>query len=61
MVIGEEYTSQQFWGGRYIDDAVAKRIDRDNDQLWADAASKYHYLTDVMFSVRALVNGEGRN
>tara|TARA_R110002072_G_C7977582_1_gene535741 strand:+ start:15436 stop:22821 length:7386 start_codon:yes stop_codon:yes gene_type:complete len=59
LTSGEEYTSQQFWGSRYIDDAVAKRIDRDNDQVWTDASSKYHYLTDVMFSVRAIVDYAG--
>ncbi len=55
----KDYASQQFWGLRYIDDAVAKRIDRDNDGDWAEAADQYHYLTDAMFSVRALTDSGG--
>lgn len=54
-----DYASQQVWGARYIDDAVAKRIDRNNDNTWNDAASEYFYLTDVMFSVRGLVDSSG--
>ena len=55
-----DYASQQVWGARYIDDAVAKRIDRDGDGDWDDSNSEYYYLTDVMFSVRALVDSAGR-
>lgn len=50
---------QQFWGVRYVDDAVARRIDRDGDQDFADDAAGYYYLADVMFSVRALTDSEG--
>ena len=46
-----ERVGQQVWGVRYIDDAVAKRLDRLNDGSW-DAS--YVYLTDAQFSVRAL-------
>lgn len=53
-----EYTAQQFWGIRYIDDAVAKRIDRNNDGDWGDADSEFYYLTDVMFSVRSLIHAQ---
>ena len=57
---GIDYKGQQFWGVRYIDDAVAKRIDRDNDGDWNEAnADNYHYLTDVMFGVRALTDRYG--
>ncbi|MBL4697771.1 MAG: hypothetical protein JKX70_02955 [Phycisphaerales bacterium] len=55
----KDYASQQFWGTRYIDDAVAKRIDRDNDGDWAEAADQYFYLTDAMFSVRAMTDRAG--
>ncbi len=45
--------SQQVWGARYIDDAVAKRITEDSASRW------YFYLTDAMFSVRALTDSTG--
>jgi RHS repeat-associated protein len=52
---------QQFWGVRYIDDAVARRVDRDGDGTFSgDPEDNFFYLTDVMFSVRAIVDGEGR-
>ncbi|MBL4591994.1 MAG: hypothetical protein JKY96_08550, partial [Phycisphaerales bacterium] len=55
-----DYSSQQFWGARYIDDAVAKRIDRDDDGIWNELdVDNLHYLTDVMFSTRVLVNRSG--
>ncbi len=49
--------AQQFWGVRYIDDAVARRIDRDADGDWTTSPSdNFYYLTDVMFGVRAVVD-----
>ncbi len=55
-----EYESQQVWGPRYIDDAVAKKINRDNDDDWTESGdSEFFYLTDAMFSVRALLNSAG--
>lgn len=52
--------AQQFWGVRYIDDAVARRIDRDGDGEWVeDPADNFYYLTDVMFSVRAMTDSAG--
>jgi RHS repeat-associated protein len=51
---------QQFWGVRYIDDAVARRVDRDGDGTFSgDPEDNFFYLTDVMFSVRAIVDGTG--
>ncbi|MEM1186776.1 MAG: hypothetical protein AAGI53_17460, partial [Planctomycetota bacterium] len=51
--------AQQFWGDRYIDDAVARRIDRDGDGSYLDEThSLFFYLTDRMFSVRAVVDAE---
>ncbi len=54
-----DFKSQQFWGTRYIDDAVAKRIDRDNDGDWEEAGDQYYYLTDAMYSVRAVASSAG--
>ena len=45
---------RQFWGLRYIDDAVARQIDRNGDDDWTNDAGLYFYLTDGLFSVRAL-------
>ncbi len=56
---GIDYAAQQFWGPRYIDDAVAKRIDRDNDGDWEELADQYFYLTDAMFGVRAVTDVGG--
>ncbi len=55
-----DYAGQQVWGTRYIDDAVAKNIDRDYDNDWTDdTPSVYYYLTDAMFGVRALLDYQG--
>tara|TARA_R110000782_G_scaffold102483_4_gene189491 strand:+ start:8981 stop:11971 length:2991 start_codon:yes stop_codon:yes gene_type:complete len=55
-----ERIGQQFWGVRYIDDAVARRVDRDGDGTFSGASEdNFFYLTDVMFSVRAVVDGDG--
>ena len=52
--------AQQFWGLRYIDDAVARRIDRDNDGTWSTSpVDNFLYLTDVMFSVRGVADNAG--
>ncbi len=54
-----DYKAQQFWGDRYIDDAVARRIDRDADSDYTDETeSLFFYVTDRMFSVRQLLRGE---
>ncbi|RMH29392.1 MAG: hypothetical protein D6692_04280 [Planctomycetota bacterium] len=56
-----EYRAQQFWGVRYIDDAVARRLDRDNDGAWTTQANdNWYYLTDVMFSVRGITDNDGQ-
>lgn len=55
--VGTDWISQQFWGLRYIDDAVAKRVDRDHDGDWTDSESTVWYqLTDRQFSVSAVLN-----
>ncbi|MEM9066801.1 MAG: RHS repeat-associated core domain-containing protein [Planctomycetota bacterium] len=46
--------AQQMWGARYIDDAVARRIDRDPTDVEFDEC--YLYLTDTRFSPVALVD-----
>ena len=51
--------ARQFWGIRYIDDAVARFIDRDADDSWADDTGLYFYLTDALFSVRGLWDQTG--
>lgn len=50
---------QQVWGRRYIDDAVAKRINRDGDLLFPTGVNLYYYLTDAQFSVLGLVDEDG--
>ena len=48
-------------GVRSIDEAVARRVDRNGDgEFSGTKADNFLYLTDVMFSVRAIVDGEGR-
>ena len=58
-----DWISQQFWGLRYIDDAVAKRVDRDTggaDGDWIDSDATYWYqLTDTQFSVGVVLDQEG--
>ena len=60
---GSDRISQQFWGTRYIDDAVAKRIDVDADRVWDDGAGQettmWYYITDSQFSVRQVVDDAG--
>ncbi len=46
---------QQVWGVRYIDDAVSRRMDLDAD---GDYEAVYAYLTDALFSVRAVLNSD---
>lgn len=55
-----DWISQQFWGIRYIDDAVGKRVDRDADGQWDDAeCTNWYQLTDSQFSVGVVINDEG--
>lgn len=54
---GADRIAQQFWGNRYIDDAVARRVDDDADGDWVDAeATLKYYLTDAQFSVRSILD-----
>ena len=48
------YKSHQIWGKRYLDDAIAKRIDRANDAFDV-GDSLLFYLTDAQFSPIALI------
>ncbi|TVQ64151.1 MAG: hypothetical protein EA378_00115 [Phycisphaerales bacterium] len=60
-------TSQQVWGLRYIDDAVARRVDHNGNRSFTDVISAdpqsqphardrtYGYITDHQFSVVAVV------
>jgi hypothetical protein len=52
---GADWVSQHFWGLRYIDDLVAKRVDRDADGDWSDA-SQWYFITDSQFSVVAVLD-----
>lgn len=56
-----DYVSQQFWGLRYIDDAVAKRINRDPGEGWVDnpGVSVWYQVTDSQFSVTAVLDHKG--
>ncbi len=49
----EDERAQTFWGKRYIDDAVARRRDRNVDGTYDD---KFFYVTDAQFSTVAMVN-----
>ena len=60
--------AQQFWGLRYIDDAVARRIDvnADGDYIDDDAQDPpvegegtWFYITDVQFSAVAMLTESG--
>ncbi|MEL6328025.1 MAG: RHS repeat-associated core domain-containing protein [Planctomycetota bacterium] len=56
--------SQQFWGQRYIDDAVAKRLMDTADSQSGDGfetvgGDVFFYITDAQFSVRALATDDG--
>jgi len=54
---GTDWIGQQFWGLRYIDDAIAKRVDRDADEDWEDSdCSEWYQLSDAQFSVCAVLN-----
>lgn len=55
-----DWISQEFWGVRYIDDSVAKRLDRDADGVWDDAeCSVWYRATDSQFSVVAMIDEGG--
>ncbi len=55
-----DWKSQQFWGARYIDDAIAKRVDRDANDNWADAGTtRWYQLSDSQFSMAAILNDDG--
>ncbi len=56
----KDWVSQQFWGLRYIDDAVGKRVDRDADGDWDDAeCTNWYQLTDTQFNVGVVIDDEG--
>jgi len=59
----EDWVSQQFWGLRYIDDALAKRINRDTSDPdgWVsnDDVTFWYQITDAQFSVCAILNADG--
>jgi RHS repeat-associated protein len=59
----DDYVSQQFWGMRYIDDAVAKRVNRDltDEDGWVNnpGVSVWYQLTDSQFSVTAVLDHKG--
>lgn len=51
--------SQHFWGARYIDDLVAKRVDRDADGEWDDPeCTAWFAVHDAIYSVRAMLDDE---
>lgn len=56
-----DWKAQEFWGLRYIDDSVARRIDRDTDgDKWVDAETSVWYrATDTQFSVVAVIAADG--
>lgn len=56
-----DWIGQQFWGIRYIDDAVGKRIDRSGAGDFVNNAdcTYWYQLTDTQFSVCVVLNEEG--
>ncbi|MCB9845315.1 MAG: hypothetical protein H6811_04945 [Phycisphaeraceae bacterium] len=49
--------AQQFWGLRYIDDAVCRRIDADADGEYDDPGdATFFHITDVQFSSVAMID-----
>lgn len=55
-------TGQQFWGHRYIDDAVARRVIREGLDAESNptiTSETYWYLTNHQFSVVGLLNEAG--
>ena len=56
------WISQEFWGARYIDDSIAKRIDRGGSGNWSGFNSDLTHwfrLSDSQFSVVAVLNEFG--
>lgn len=57
-----DWKEQQFWGVRYIDDAIAKRVDRDTDDSWSwvdSDTTRWYQLSDSQFSVAAILEEDG--
>lgn len=58
-----DWIGQQFWGIRYIDDAVGKRVDRSGtgDFINDDTGDTtyWYQLTDTQFSVCVVLDGDG--
>ncbi len=52
----EDERAQTFWGKRYIDDAVARRRDRDANGTCDDS---FFYVTDAQFSTVAMAKPNG--
>ncbi len=58
---GTDRVAQVFWGVRYIDDAVLRRTDTNNDGDFVDEGDRQDYLlTDAQFSVVAVADRVGR-
>ncbi|MCW5777310.1 MAG: RHS repeat-associated core domain-containing protein, partial [Phycisphaeraceae bacterium] len=58
---GTDRVAQVFWGVRYIDDAVLRRTDTNNDGDFVDEGDRQDYLlTDAQFSVVAVVDRAGK-
>lgn len=56
----EEKASQTVWGLRYIDDAVLRRSDINQDYDYADSGERTdYYITDPQFSVCAVISDTG--
>lgn len=58
----EVWISQEFWGARYIDDSLAKRVDRGGTGDWSignDDLSHWYRVTDSQFSVVGVLNDVG--
>jgi len=56
------WISQEFWGAGYIDDSIAKRIDRGGTGDWSASnqdRSHWFRLSDTQFSVVAVLNEHG--
>jgi hypothetical protein len=54
----DDRIAQNLWGIRYIDDAVMRRIDRVSEGDPGTYEGGWYYLTDVQFSVVALIRAD---
>jgi RHS repeat-associated protein len=53
---GLDRVIEQYWGGRYVDDAVMRRTSNDVASLTQHPCNRYFQLSDAQYSVRAVLD-----